>query len=63
MSRNRFGAGFKGTRTEVQAPCFDGISHESRLPNQVAAPYKEGERYTAAHPFQTEVINQLYPAP
>ena len=59
MSRNRFGAGFNGTRTEVQAPCFEGINQENRLPSHVTTPYKAGDRKTAAHPFQTEVINLL----
>lgn len=44
MSRNRLGAGFNGTRTDVHPPCFAGISHLNRLPSQVTAPYNAGER-------------------
>ena len=44
ISRNRLGAGLSGTRTLVQAPCFDGISHANRLPSQLTTPYKEGDR-------------------
>jgi len=43
MSRKRFPAGFKGTRTEVQAPCREGVSQWKRLVSQETARYSAGE--------------------
>ena len=40
----RFGAGFNGTRTDVHAPCFDGVSQLKRLVSHDTARYIVGER-------------------
>ena len=44
ISRNRFGAGFNGARTDVHAPCFDGVSQLKRLVSHDTARYIVGER-------------------
>jgi len=44
ISRNRFGAGRNGVRTDVHAPCRAGTSQPNRLPSHDTIRYNAGER-------------------
>ena len=52
-SRSRLGAGTRGVRLRVQAPCSDGDKDRPRLMNQEASLYSPDLLYTCDHMLHT----------